>query len=135
MTTFEDVTYDTNHHITRESARFRDSFISEVSYKVDLALPKGDWFHGKVEVKFNLKQEVPATQSLHLDFRGNKIGSFILNSNPVEFEETKVFHEHKVILPTKNLKMGENTLSMFILNKYRKDGVGLHSFIDKVDGL
>jgi len=33
------------------------------------------------------------------------------------------------------LKVGEvNTVSLVILNKYRKDGVGLHSFIDNKDG-
>ena len=27
-----------------------------------------------------------------------------------------------------------NTLTIDFLNKYRKDGVGLHSFVDKTDG-
>ena len=31
--------------------------------------------------------------------------------------------------------MGANAVSVCILNRYRKDGVGLHSFVDSQDGL
>ena len=45
------------------------------------------------------------------------------------------FQEHKVIMPTPLLKVGElNVVSIAILNKYRNDGHGLHSFTDRKDG-
>ena len=38
-------------------------------------------------------------------------------------------------MPSQYLKVGEhNQLSVLILNKYSKDGCGLHSFIDGKDG-
>lgn len=36
-------------------------------------------------------------------------------------------------MPTKLLQVGQNTISLNLQNNYRKDGVGLHSFIDPVD--
>ena len=45
-----------------------------------------------------------------------------------------LFRQHHLHLPEESLvENKENTVSMFILNKYRKDGIGLHSFIDKSD--
>ena len=39
-----------------------------------------------------------------------------------------------MVIPTELLRVGEtNTAKVYFLNKYRKDGVGLHSFTDKVD--
>ena len=32
------------------------------------------------------------------------------------------------------MKAGENVVAMSIYTKYRKDGIGLHSFVDAVDG-
>jgi len=50
----EDPTYEQNFYISLATAEERDKHISEVSYKVDLSLPKGEWFGGKVEVAFKL---------------------------------------------------------------------------------
>ena len=53
-----------------------------------------------------------------------------------EDAEQKVFHGHRVTIPTALLKaVGEvNQVSMLIMNKYRTDGIGFHSFVDKEDG-
>ena len=63
-----------------------------------------------------------------------KIGEYTINGQPVE-ASASVFKNHHVAIPTAMLQVGQvNTVKLFILNKYRKDGVGLHSFVDKVDG-
>lgn len=36
-------------------------------------------------------------------------------------------------METNLLKVGKNEVKMSILNKYRNDGCGLHSFVDAVD--
>lgn len=43
------------------------------------------------------------------------------------------FNDHRVHLAAKYLQVGENNVSMQVFNKYRKDGVGLHTFTDKAD--
>ena len=43
------------------------------------------------------------------------------------------FHNQHVYLPERYLQPGANHISLHILNKYRNDSVGLHSFIDQSD--
>jgi len=43
------------------------------------------------------------------------------------------FVNHEVVLPNKYLKVGQNTLSLSFVNKYRIDGSGFHSFMDPSD--
>jgi len=71
---------------------------------------------------------------LFLDFRGIKIGQYSINGKAVA-AAGKTFHEHKIYMPSSMLKVGEqNQATMVILNKYRNDGCGLHSFTDGKDG-
>ena len=131
-TVHEDTSYEQKHHIALSTAEYRDKHISDVKYNLDLSLPKGDWYTGKYHVSFTLKQK--PTQDLFLDFRGIKIGHYHINGVVVN-HATKVFRDHRVIMPSSMLKVGEtNHVSMVILNKYRKDGCGLHSFTDNKDG-
>ena len=69
------------------------------------------------------------TKEFWIDHRGMKIANLKVNG-----DENGVFHDHKITLPQKSLKVGANTVTMSLWNKYRKDGVGLHSFIDPKDG-
>jgi aminopeptidase N len=130
-TTYEDTTYENNHYIRKETAVYRKSILSDVHYSVNLTLPKGDWFCGFVKVNFELTAEV--TKPLWIDFRGKMIGNFTINGQAVTGESH--FNNHQVHLPKEFLKLGSNEITVHILNKYRKDGVGLHSFIDKADGV
>lgn len=78
---FEDSAYEQKHSISLATAEYRERFISDVSYQVDLTLPKGEWYAGNIGVSFTLKQ-LP-TQELFLDFRGVKIGHLTINGEPV----------------------------------------------------
>jgi phosphate-selective porin len=67
---------------------------------------------------------------VHLDFRGLKIAELTVNGNIDTNKDA--FTEHKVHLNPNHLKHdGDNRVTMYILGKYRKDGVGLHTFFDK----
>jgi hypothetical protein len=96
-----------------------------------LVLPKGEHYFGRVIVKFDVKL-IP-NKSLSLDFRGVKIQALEVNGALIQNQVRKiqtVFINHSVNLSPETLKLGENVIRMNIFNKYRKDGVGLHSFTD-----
>ena len=99
-----------------------------------MAVPKGDWYTGRVTIDFKLIEK-PTGSDLFLDFRGVKIGALEVNDTKVADAKQTVFTGHRVTLPTALLKdVGQaNRVRMLILNKYRNDGVGFHSFVDKED--
>ena len=104
-----------------------------MNYWVDLGLAKGDFFIGRTKVEFKLDQK-PTGQDLFLDFRGVKIGNYQINGQDALADGKKLFAGQHVALPTALLKEGQvNTVEMLFLNKYKSDGEGLHSFVDKED--
>ena len=132
-----DSSYENNVHITQINCIERAKYISDVNYTVELTLPKGDWYSGCVSVNFKMSSNLPKND-LFLDFRGYAIGNCTVNGIDAStaMPADSLFKGQHVLIPTKLLKAGEsNTLKMYIANKYRKDGVGLHSFTDKTDGL
>lgn len=63
-----------------------------------------------------------------------KIGNYLVNGQDALADGKKHFAGQHVALPSAMLKEGQmNTVEMLFLNKYKKDGEGLHSFIDKED--
>ena len=69
---FDDPTYESNVYLHTEFAQLRHKCVANVAYTVDLLLPKGDWYTGKVTVTFDLVC-IPERE-LALDFRGMKLG-------------------------------------------------------------
>ena len=67
----EDATYEKNVYVLKDTCIQRKSQVSEVSYSVNLALPRGEFFGGQVTINFKLSD---TKQDLHLEFRGIKIG-------------------------------------------------------------
>ena len=45
---FEDVSYEKNCFVAKTTTEYREKLVADVAYHVDLSLPKGDWFTGKV---------------------------------------------------------------------------------------
>jgi len=129
----EDSTYEKNVFVQAADCVVRAQCFTNVSYDVKLNLPRGDWFSGCVDIKLNLKKA--PTTDLFFDFRGIKIAEYVINGQPVA-EDPSVFKNHHVKIPTSMLRVGDevNTVKIYFMNKYRKDGVGLHSFTDKTDG-
>ena len=54
---FQDKEYENinSHHITQANAEYRASIVSNISYDVTLAFPKGDHYFGRSIAKFELK--------------------------------------------------------------------------------
>jgi len=48
--------------------------------------------------------------------------------------KTNKYHENGMITLNQGLKLGNNQVILNFFNKYRNDGMGLHSLVDKVDG-
>jgi len=76
-----DPSYEANYYIKLTESVFRKEYVTDVEYKVALALPKGDTYWGKVLIKFGLSK-VPATD-LFLDFRGVSIANLNINGADV----------------------------------------------------
>ena len=109
----------------------RAKCLKDVSYDVKLNLPRGDYFSGCVDVRFTVTQ-LP-TNDTWLDFRGLKITEYQINGEAADSSKD-LFNNHHVLLPNAQLRVNQvNEVRIFFLNKYRTDGVGLHSFVDKVD--
>jgi hypothetical protein len=48
----EDSDYEKNVYLNIITAKLRYDTVANVSYKVDLTLPKGAWYSGKVTIDF-----------------------------------------------------------------------------------
>jgi hypothetical protein len=51
---FDDPTYESNVYLHTEFAQLRYKCVTNVAYTVDVLLPKGDWYTGRVTVTFDL---------------------------------------------------------------------------------
>ena len=128
----EDSTFEKNVAVQFVDCIERAKCFADLHYEVRLNLPRGEWYTGSIVVSFKVK-EVPS-RDLWLDFRGVKIDNYSVNGEAVA--GASIFANHHVILPSSHLRPGEtNTVKLDFLNKYRRDGIGLHSFTDKTDGL
>ena len=127
--TLEDKNYEANKYVALTTAQFRKSIVSNVSYLMAVAIPKGDSYFAKYQLDFELTG-LP-TKTFWIDFRGVKIANYKIND--AEVEEDDLFYEHKIVVPLKYLKVGANRITLNFWNKYRNDGAGLHSFLDPVD--
>jgi len=69
---FDDPNYESNKALHSEYAELRHKCVTNVAYTVDLIIPKGEWYTGKVTVSFDLV--LMPDRELTLDFRGVRLG-------------------------------------------------------------
>ena len=50
----EDATYEKNIFVQRPDCIKRFKYITDVNYVVELGVPKGDWYIGKVQYEFKV---------------------------------------------------------------------------------
>ena len=124
----QDDYFEQNMYVSQETAIRRAACVSQVGYTLTLILAKGPMYMGETEVVFELTEEPEG--ELVLDYRGYKLGPVVVNGTVI----TPVYSKHTVVLPRQNLKLGANKITLMILNQYRNDGVGMHSFTDQQDG-
>jgi len=109
--------------------------ISSVNYDIQLSLPKGAQYFGKAAVSFNLtKVPGPKEEPIFFDFFGTDIANLIINDKAIPpLVVGSFFREGKIILDSNMLQVGLNKVTVEMINNYRNDGYGIHSFTDKVD--
>ena len=122
--------------LTRTCSLYRSSFISDTRYDVSVALPKGDKYFGHVTINFDINDIKKADKPLFVDYLGTQIRNFVVNGQKVaKLDKTEYKKQSRIPVDIVMLKQGKNSISIDFLNDYRKDGIGLHSFTDKVDKL
>lgn len=108
--------------------------ISNVEYDVALSLPKGATYFGKAAISFDLSKVPGANEEpVFIDFFGTDVANLIVNDKAVTAEVGSFFRDGKIVLHSDMLKVGKNKVTVELINNYRNDGYGIHSFTDKVD--
>jgi hypothetical protein len=51
---YEDSSEHSRGTVAFSTTEYRDKHIADVAYNVDLSLPKGSWYTGKIQVSFKL---------------------------------------------------------------------------------
>lgn len=71
---------------------------------------------------------------IFFDFFGTDIANLIINGKAVPpLAVGNFFRDGKIILDSNMLQVGLNKVTVELINNYRNDGYGIHSFTDKVD--
>lgn len=73
-------------------------------------------------------------EPIFIDFFGTDVANLIINDQPLpSLAVGNYFRDGKIILDSNMLQEGPNKVTVELINNYRNDGYGLHSFTDKVD--
>jgi len=124
-----------DNQLTLVQAQYRSSLVSNVAYDVKLSLPKGAQYFGKAAISFDLTKLPGANEEpIFFDFFGTDVANLIINDKAIpSLAVGPYFRDGKIILDSNMLQVGHNMVTLELINNYRDDGYGLHSFTDKVD--
>ncbi len=112
--------------LTKEEAVKRSKAIKNVHYNLQLFLKKkSKKYSGKTEIQFAYQK---SKDPLRIDFIGS-IKNLQINNKKSDFQKNNFF----ILLPSKNLKEGKNTVHIEYENEYNHTGDGLHQFFDPED--
>jgi len=88
----KDPEHGKNFYLTQDEAVARSNNVSDVKYKLVMALVKGgDSFLGNVVINFNLKEKTKSKAEdgcLFIDYKGRNIRSLKVNGSPVTDKST-----------------------------------------------
>lgn len=116
--------------LTEEQAQFRASRLSNIDYHISIDLTQSQsYFTGRTTVDFTLS-DADNQKDLTLDFSGGEITQISINDIEVEAMHNGAF----ITLLGDHLKAGKNHVQISYQHDFSKDGTGLHSFTDPVDG-
>ncbi|WP_411824297.1 aminopeptidase N [Leptospira sp. 'Mane'] len=115
------------YHLTQRDAEIRSETIENVSYKLDVHLTKSETFTGKTEIHFFAKEK----KNLRVDYFSGKLTGVTLNSKTVTDSITQ--KDGFFYLPSAEIILGENTVSIEFETPYSRTGNGLHKFVDPDD--
>ena len=130
---FIDAKFGENHFLTKTEAAKRFAMVSNVAYKLALALRTGGkTYHGMVTAHFDLASN--ADDTLCLDFKGQAVHELEINGAKVPYDQP-IFEGHRIRLPGNLLKKGDrNQVNVWFEANYVTDCQGIHWFKDSEDG-
>ena len=130
---FRDATAAEHKYLFKAESIQRAKDVSNVSYKLTLALLKGGkTFHGHVSINFDLSAESSKSDNIFVDYKGKKLQKLVINGRRVT--DGNPFREHRIYLPEKLLKEGANEIRVQFESSYVRDCQGMQYFVDKEDG-
>jgi aminopeptidase N len=131
-TSWVDAKHDQVRALTKTEAEARFKIISEVSYKLAFALVAGaKSFFGHTSVDFKLSE---INEDVFFDFKGLAVHGLIVNGTRVEVKDfPDLFNSHKLKMPTKYLKVGQNHIEVSYQGEYVSDCQGMHKYVDPED--
>jgi len=128
-----DAAFDSCQALTKNQAVARSAVISNVSYKLTMALvQKSETYHGFQTAKFSLSE---VNDQVFFDFKGRAMHALEINGKALnKADHPDVWSKHKVALPAAHLKVGDNEFKIAFEAKYVTDCDGMQKFIDNADG-
>lgn len=133
VTSFVDAAQDGVKTLYKAEAIKRAGEVSDVSYRLAYALLRGgETFEGQVQVTFTLTADSAKSDSIFVDYRGEKVHSLVINDQSVA--KGNPFRDHRVYFDPTYLKAGVNTAAIRFTSKYVRDCQGVQYFKDDGDG-
>lgn len=113
--------------LTQKDAEKRSSQVSDIKYVVDALIAKNtDSYSGKVKINFNLKY----VDKLRIDFKQGQILKVEVGNKEIkDFEKA----ENALFIPEKYFVKGPQVVSIEFNQKFNRQGIGLHKFVDPED--
>jgi aminopeptidase N len=124
--------------LTHEMAIARGNSIikDSISYDVELSIPKGKSYSGKITIEFSCT----GTDQVFLEYSGQEFTILAFNGEDWGPSDNGSYEGYRtdgrIFFPTDKIRIGDstkNTLTMIFTNEYYTDGCGIHSFTD-IDG-
>jgi len=126
---FKDQKKEAEQNLTEEEATIRSDLVSDVSYKLHLALSKDSTeYQGRLDLNFALSKKDPEG-AIFLDFTGQTISSLTVNGVKAE---KNPWSGHRVFLHGL-IAVGKNHVEIHYTNDYDTNGEGFHYFKDGED--
>lgn len=127
-----DSDHDKNQYLTKIQAVKRAAVVSEVSYRLALAVNSGaEHFEGTLTASFKLSE---VNSDVFIDFKGPRVNRLFINGKQVAPKKhANIFKGHKIQLPLEFLQVGKNTVKIDYTAEYVRDCQGMHYFKDSAD--
>jgi len=145
---FRDPFFSENHSLAKTTAFARSSVVSDVDYRLTLAMVKGgETFQGLVRINFNLKEKSAydfiegedkkdnqGVAPLFIDYKGKLVKSLKVNGKTIAPSAKNVFVHHRIYVPIEFQEIGANVIEVQFESEYVNDCAGVHYFKDDADG-
>ena len=121
---FTDATAAGHKYLFKAESIQRAKDVSNVSYKLTLALVKGGkTFRGHAFINFVLSAESAKSENIFVDYKGQKVRKLTINGHRVR--SGNPFRDHRIYLPKQLLKKGMNEVKVLFQSNYVRNCQGM----------